>query len=361
MPWFDMYHRLDSETIVYAKVLTGADDVLVTSTRPKCTKECHPSECKSTSGNNSCPEGSMCYSRTAPDDNAYGECSNAITTNMHPDRQCCEGTLLPVDMSTKTELWVQVHADQEYVSSVCDAFGKDKAKCARLNGTKVRIVATDSAKNTLQVWVPMFVAENGQDSDKSPYADLPPYILSVQPLMKRWFNFTDEEMLNKITVTNPEGLVKKTDLEAEGLEKYWFINMMTSKRQGQSRWFAFIYDRWDWESRNGDIHLVLAADEETPTTACVDDDYWTDKEGDNCTRYNEGEWCTEHGKETLAFRQAHWGTYGTEPNLYDLANATSWAAPWTCCSCGGGYHEDPDDPTMEAKVENKVSDKLLLE
>jgi len=361
--WFDYRHLLPADQLItHLAVYTGFSDVEVVQVRPTCTVPCARRECLDYKFESMCPEGETCYSIVPQDGHPghAGSCSTAQTTG-EPGVQCCNGVPQSYDLITRSVgQWARVLEDASRAEAACTAFALDASICKRIAGSNVEIRSIDEGNRTVVVWSPVLFADNLNEAEAT--VELPFYAMYIKPARTSFINATREDFL-KIHVDHLHGYI--TDVEngfSLGDIKYLFVNMMTasaSLSQTEKTWFSYQPFRWEFErtqfAKDTAYYAIRLSDEEVGTTACEDDLGFKDKIDQTCSNYTQGSsgpWCTERGLTTPAFFEAHpdIDKETTDPKereeaLYKLINSTNFAAPWTCCDCGGGFHDVPPEVT----------------
>lgn len=359
LPSFDSPVDTDN-LMVHVTVSTDADK-LVTLTRPVCSQKCHPTECKAEDGSSTCSSG-MCYARLAMVDPTFATCSDSTDTGVMDgeDMVCCTGHPQHVNIATAAvDAWVRISSTADEMREICTHYNANPDTCAELAHTNLRIEGIFMNNNTLKLWAPYLLTKSAVDQ----YAYLPPFVAYYKDPETRFMNLNTNTMKD-LVVDATHGFVKgyvTTDGPAAEADvpQYWFVHMMTSL-QGVNRWYAWFADRWDFTKNqnpdvcsfpdfNGTVYVVFS-DEEIPSTTCVDDMDWTDTDGHVCANFTQGNWCSWNGEPTDAYKVAtgHDKFSGNTTNAGDCV--VDWNPAWACCTCGGGYHDTPDEAPASAQL-----------
>jgi len=388
MPWFDFVLR-STDLMTHLSVFDGFTNPEVIQDRPTCETPCHPSECAATCGENaSAPE--TCYS-TTPSLDCSTEQETGHLTDL--DRVCCDGLErhLAIDEVMAAD-WVSL-ADASLLTEACAAFPASSGSCASFSTRKGQVQSCDSTTKLCAVWVPA-----AQTSD-SPAASTPPadavLSLPIYGLVAK----ADLQM-KSIVVPDPTyrdlwdtawsgstfrvdfhtGLVVNADAQTAidyEIFQGWFITMIRYDPGYWygSRWFRYSATIRDQLRRSGkgDVSIYVTDEEIFPKPECGLSYYpdpfdtvpgrsgqvWMDNKGNNCTIYEERNYCTLHAEPTTAWCDDIFypNTVTTCDSNTDMINNAcpdfscvgesdglpiSSYAVFECCQCGGGDSNAPD-------------------
>lgn len=129
--------------------------------------------------------------------------------------------------------------------------------------------------------------------------------------------------------------------EANALDlKHKFVNMIKDPVLG--RWQPYSQPRMKavLEQWINSTVVVAVTDEHVDKNtirACLDNPDWRDKEGDSCADYEQKNYCSSVGKEGEEWKGG--ADEGLEHSRY--ATVAAGSAGDACCTCGGGYYDDP--------------------
>jgi len=392
-PWFD-FALQSTDLMTHLSVYDGFVDVEVIQDRPLCDTVCHASECASTCGTDEAPE--TCFSTTSSMDCSSEQVTGHLTD---ADRVCCDSlerriVIEPVPVSE----WVAL-ADVALLTRACAAFASS-ASCTDYTGLKGQVQSCDNVAKTCEVWVPTAQAAEST-GPATPPADailtLPAYgLVSKSDMQMRSIIVPDPtyRMLwddgwtaGTFQVDYHTGLVFSATAQTAvdyTIDRGWFMSMVRYNPGYWygSRWFQYSATIVDDLSRPGksDISIFLTDEPILPRPVCglsyYPDTYlpipqmagqtWHDYKGNNCSAYEERDYCTRHAEPTQAWcddiffpnfdatttcvpGNTDMITYGCELNAQtnfqcfdqDGIRVESNAV-YECCECGGGDSTGPE-------------------
>jgi len=334
-PWFDYTHR-DERSVVYAAVTVGLVDGEIVDKRPVCGVACNAEECSGGCSAN----GTACLARIPSADGSSATCTADSTTYSDNNMHCCDGWQLAEVAfdAAKVGDWVRGHSTTAHVTAACAAFGSS-SDCTLAAGNKVGIRAIDTASGMYTAWVPQLPVGSRE-------IQIPPDVLADEATHSKIIDVTGLNLApSDLHIELEHALINQEPSQAlldVGFERWWFVNMIKidgTDFEYPAEWWLSYSDKV-FTSLNARATQVYLLDEDRGHTSCSDDDNWVDRLGNTCGNYTAQVWCEDHGVTTNEFRQDNGLANDRNIDQYG-APPYGFGAQYTCCQCGGGFHEAP--------------------
>lgn len=233
--------------------------------------------------------------------------------------------------------WVRAHSTAAHVTAACAAFGSS-SNCAAAAGNKIGITAIDTASGMYTAWVPQLPA--GQRE-----IQIPPDVLADEGTNSKIVEVAGLNLAPADLHVEPNHALIYDEptqpLLDAGFEQWWFVNMVKIDGSGfgyPAEWWLSYSDAV-FTSVNPLALQAYLVDEDRGHTPCSDDDNFLDSLGNTCGNYTSQAWCEDHGLTNAAFRQDN--GLASNRNIDEFPSEKGFGAQYTCCRCGGGFHEAP--------------------
>jgi len=291
-------------------------------------------------------------------------CSQASVAGS--SEMCCLGTARPLNQNAYPHLpFVAVINDQTLIKRSCQALGVSECD---FTSEKVYLDCGEIKDGIIKCTDPSPI-EVPAFAFKFPEYRIVKFALTIAEARATTITWpTVKPQIFPVTYSAKQGLA--------GM--YLFTMHVVETGRGADPWVPMMKNRWDFWSKKDEGILVLASNVPTPlellcndinltadgTAQCSGQDdcvVWANKEGDNCTTYEEEGWCVGDDIATANFTAAYPCSDG-KGDLYApcvQSPGIAWGAPKPCCACGGGSFggNETTVPDNLAKVGAYVTSK----